>query len=175
MLVPILFVWGRVGLGLLQGLWTELRRRDPAAGGAEAALLAEIARLSPEAARAEAEAAIAAGAFDLDPAGALPAWAGGLHPQIAAVFRRYSRIAVPGVGALGGSAAGADAFLPGHRVLGPANTAGDRWWVVAPGSPELVLSEESALDARALARLPGPDHVLCWMSRMKTTTQGGIR
>lgn len=174
MLVPILFVWGRVAYGLLRGLWSEfITNGKKKAVDPGLALLREVGALSPQEAREQAERALASGRLAVEPATGVPGWCDGLDPELIAFFRRYNRVAVPGVSALGGSAAGAAAFLPGHRVLGPANAEGDRWWVVAPGSHALVLSEESALDAHPLGRLPGLNFVLVWMDRMALATQGG--
>ncbi len=167
MLVPVLFVWGRVGFGLVGGLLREFTQRSARAPDLGLELLRAVAALPAAEARSEAERALASGMLDVETSGAAPAWAGGLHPELIAFFRRYNRVSLPGVASLGGSAAGAPAFLEGYRIVGPANAEGDRYWVVSTGSPELVLSEESAVGARPLGRLAGLSYVLVWMARLK--------
>lgn len=166
MSLPILFIYFRVGAGLLAGLLREFTAPKKAAVAPIAPQLTALSALSAEAARAEAEAALTGGALVVvEGTGRPPRWADPFHPELKSLFSRYERITAPGHGALGGSAAGAPAFLEGHHILGPANLEGDRWWVARPGEPQIQLSEESALGARILGELPSVWHVIVWQAR----------
>ena len=165
--LPVLFIWGRVVLGLISGLIREFAATGAVAEGAVSSRFAALAALPVEAVRAEAEAALAGGALQVvEGTGQPPRWASLFHPELQSLFSRYERITASGHGALGGSAAGAPAFLEGHHILGPANMAGDRWWVARPGAERIQLSEESALGARILGELPSVWHVIVWQARM---------
>ena len=161
---PILFIWGRVGFGLLAGLFRELRAPGPPPEPDLQARLKVAAARPADEARALAERALGGlvPAFPRD--GAAPRWTAPFHPEIRALFERYERIGAAPIGTLGGSAAGSPAFLEGHHILGPANAAGDRWWVARPGAAEIVLSEESALGAEVLGTLPSVWHVIAWQA-----------